>query len=201
MLKDQPAKLERTRPQGASPAVGVNGSLHDSLYCRMPHKDGNPRWIRGRVKLTETQPFARHVALDHRKTILIADDSAMVRTIIRQALERDTEFVVCGEASNGTEAVSKAKELSPDLIILDVMMPGLNGIEVAGILRYAQPKPRIVLVTMHAEDLEKNFASYFHIDAVTSKANGLTELTALVAGLLAEKQLDCATPGDTLTAI
>lgn len=151
--------------------------------------------------MTETQPPARHALSDRRKTILIADDSEMVRSIIRQAIERDTDFVVCAEAGDGTDAVSKAKELSPDLIILDVIMPGLNGIEVAGILRYTQPKPRIVLVTMYAEDLEKNFASYFHIDAVTSKANGLTELTALVAGLLADEQLDSATPGDSLTAV
>ena len=59
--------------------------------------------------MTETQPSARHAALDHRKTILIADDSEMVRTIIRQAIERDTDIVVCAEAVNGTDAVSKAK--------------------------------------------------------------------------------------------
>lgn len=126
---------------------------------------------------------------------------AMMRAIIREAIERDTDFVVCGEAADGTEAVSKAKELSPDLIILDVVMPRLNGIEVAGILRHALPKIRIVMVTMYADDLEKNFASYFHIDAVTSKANGLTELTTLVTGLLADEALDSATPGDALRAI
>ncbi len=124
-----------------------------------------------------------------------------MRTIIRQALERDTNFEVCGEAANGTDAVSKAQELSPDLIILDVIMPGPNGIEVAGILRYALPKLRIVLVTMYAEDLEKNFASFFHIDAVTSKANGLADLTALVTGLLADPEPDSATPGETLRAM
>jgi two-component system, NarL family, nitrate/nitrite response regulator NarL len=70
---------------------------------------------------------------------------AVDRTIIRQALERDTDFEVCAEQADGTEAVSKAKELSPDLIILDVKMPGLNGIEIAGILRRALPRIRIVL--------------------------------------------------------
>ena len=126
----------------------------------------------------------------------------MVRTIIRQAIERDTDFVVCAEASNGTDAVSKAKELSPDLIVLDVVMPGLNGIEVAGILRHALPKIKIVLVTMFAEDIEKSFTSFFHIDAVTSKTNGLSDLTTLVAGLLgADEPLDSATPGDTLTIV
>jgi DNA-binding NarL/FixJ family response regulator len=94
-------------------------------------------------------------------TILIADDSEMVRAKIRQALESATDFEVCGEAANGTQAVSKAKELSPDLIILDVRMPEMNGIEVAGILRYALPRIRIVLVTLYPEDLPRSLAPPF----------------------------------------
>ena len=120
------------------------------------------------------------------KTILIADDSELVRNMIRQALERDTDFAICGEAANGTDAVSKARELSPDLVILDVRMPGLNGIEVAGILRYALPKVRIVLVTMYAQDIERNLTSLFRIDAVLAKAGGLSELTAHVTSLMAD---------------
>jgi DNA-binding NarL/FixJ family response regulator len=134
-----------------------------------------------------------HSALNKAKTILIADDSELVRTKLRQAIERDTEFKVCGEAVDGTDAVSKARELSPDLIILDVRMPGLNGIEVAGILRYALPKIRIVLVTMYAQDIERNLTSLFRIDAVLAKANGLTELTAHVTSLMADPQLGIAT--------
>jgi DNA-binding NarL/FixJ family response regulator len=129
---------------------------------------------------------SRASVLSKPKTILIADDSELVRNMIRQALERDTEFAICGEAENGTDAVSKAKELSPDLIILDVRMPGLNGIEVAGILRYALPKLRIVLVTMYAQDIERNLTSLFRIDAVLAKAGGLTELTTHVTNLMAE---------------
>jgi two-component system, NarL family, invasion response regulator UvrY len=142
-----------------------------------------------------------HSGLKNPKTILIADDSEIIRTIIRQAIERDTEFVVCGEAVDGTQAVSMAKELAPDLIILDVRMPGLNGMEVAGILRYALPKLRIALVTMYAEDLGRNFTSLFRIDAVLAKANGLAELTTHVRNLLADRQLDIAIPGETFTAV
>jgi DNA-binding NarL/FixJ family response regulator len=65
-------------------------------------------------------------------------------------------------------------------------MPGLNGIEVAGILRYALPKVRIVLVTMYAQDIERNLTSLFRIDAVLAKAEGLSELTAHVTSLLAD---------------
>jgi CheY-like chemotaxis protein len=124
----------------------------------------------------QTSVTSAQASSDHRshkpKTILIADDSEMVRAIIRKALECDTDFEVCGEAADGTEAVSKAKELSPDLIILDVRMPELNGIEVAGILRYALPRIRIVLVTMYAEDLPPSFTPLFRIDGVFAKANG-----------------------------
>ncbi|MGA8677606.1 MAG: response regulator transcription factor [Candidatus Acidiferrales bacterium] len=135
--------------------------------------------------------------MDKPKTVLIAEDSAMVRTIIRQALERDTNCEVCGEAADGSQAVSKAKELAPDLIILDVAMPGLNGIEVAGILKRTLPRTRIVWVTMFAEDIEKSFASFFHIEAVTSKANSLVELIALVTSLLADRDLGIAIPSET----
>jgi DNA-binding NarL/FixJ family response regulator len=142
-----------------------------------------------------------HSTLNKPNTILIADDDELVRTIIRRAIERDTDFTVCGEAADGTDAVSKAKELSPDLIILDVRMPGLNGIEVAGILRYALPKLKIVLVTMYAEDIEKNLTSLFRIDAVLTKAGGLTELTAHVTKVMADRQFYVVIPSESLTEI
>jgi DNA-binding NarL/FixJ family response regulator len=136
--------------------------------------------------MTVVAVLPRQPGLPKTKTILIADDNERVRTVIRQALERETSFKVCGEATDGTDAVSKAKELEPDLVILDVRMPGLNGVEVAGILRYALPKIRIVFVTMYAEDITENLTSIFHIDAVLSKASGLTNLVGNVESLLAE---------------
>jgi DNA-binding NarL/FixJ family response regulator len=119
------------------------------------------------------------------RTILIADDSEMVRTKIRQALERGTDFEICGEATDGLEAVAKAKELTPDLILLDVKMPRLTGLEVAGILRHTQPGIRIMMVTMYAEELNKRLTSLFGIDAVFSKSEGVTRLIERVENLLA----------------
>jgi DNA-binding NarL/FixJ family response regulator len=118
------------------------------------------------------------------KTVLIADDNAMVRGAVRQAIEQDIQFTVCVEAADGTEAVSKAKVLSPDLIILDVRMPGLNGVEVAGILRYAQPKIRIILVTMYAGDFPLSLAPVLGVSGVFDKVNGLAEMIALAKSLL-----------------
>jgi DNA-binding NarL/FixJ family response regulator len=119
------------------------------------------------------------------RTILIADDSEMVRAKIRQALERGTDFEICGEANDGVEAVAKAKELTPDLILLDVKMARLNGLEVAGILRQAQPRIRIMMVTMYAEELNKKLTSVFGVDAVFSKSEGVTKLIERVENLLA----------------
>jgi DNA-binding NarL/FixJ family response regulator len=119
------------------------------------------------------------------RTILIADDSEMVRAKIRQALERETDFEICGEAIDGVEAVAKAKELTPDLILLDVKMPRLTGLEVAGILRRTQPRIRIMMVTMYAEELNRKLASVFGIDAVFSKSEGVTKLIERVENLLA----------------
>ena len=126
-----------------------------------------------------------HSGPDKPKTILIADDSETMRKIVRRVLEHETEFKICGEASDGVEAVALAKQLSPDLILLDVRMPRLNGLEVAGILRYTQPKVRIMMVTMYAEELSQNLTSLFGVDAVFSKSEGITKLIERLGHLLA----------------
>ena len=123
--------------------------------------------------------------LNRPRTILIADDSEMVRAKIRQALERETDFEICGEATDGVEAVAKAKELTPDLILLDVKMPRLTGLEVAGILRRTQPRIRIIMVTMYAEEINRKLTSFFGVDAVFSKSEGVTKLIERVEKLLA----------------
>ena len=123
--------------------------------------------------------------LNKPRTILIADDSEMVRAKIRQALERETDFEICGEATDGVEAVAKAKELTPDLILLDVKMARLTGLEVARILRHTQPRIRIMMVTMYAEELNRKLTSFFGVDAVFSKSEGVTKLIERVENLLA----------------
>ena len=123
--------------------------------------------------------------LNRPRTILIADDSEMVRAKIRQALERETDFEICGEATDGVDAVAKAKELTPDLILLDVKMPRLTGLEVAGILRRTQPRIRIIMVTMYAEEINRKLTSFFGVDAVFSKSEGVTKLIERVENLLA----------------
>ena len=69
------------------------------------------------------------------KRILIADDSSLVRHLIAILLQKQAGFEVCGEAGDGLEAVEKAQQLKPDLVILDLAMPRMNGVEAASVLR------------------------------------------------------------------
>jgi two-component system invasion response regulator UvrY len=81
--------------------------------------------------------------------ILIADDSDMIRRGVIRLLSSETDWIVCGEARDGQEALQKARELVPDLILLDIRMPGINGLDVARRLRLELPRARILVITQH----------------------------------------------------
>lgn len=81
--------------------------------------------------------------------ILIADDHEIVRQGIRRVLEIKPEWDICGEASNGQEAVRMAQELSPDIIIMDVTMPGMSGFEAADEISRLPLGSRVLFFTMH----------------------------------------------------
>ena len=82
-------------------------------------------------------------------TILLAEDHVVVRESIRQALEREPNFKVIGEASNGEEAVKLAKQLKPDVILMDISMPKLNGIEATKQIKASQPSAVILILTAY----------------------------------------------------
>lgn len=77
---------------------------------------------------------------DCSKAVLIVDDNAMVRAALRVFLEGSTRLRVCGEAADGTEAILKAKELRPGLILMDLSMPNMNGAEPRGLSERPCPK-------------------------------------------------------------
>ncbi len=82
-------------------------------------------------------------------TILLAEDHVVVRESIRQSLERKTNFKVVGEANDGEEAVKMALELQPDVIIMDISMPKLNGIEATRKIKANQPSVAILALTAY----------------------------------------------------
>ncbi len=81
--------------------------------------------------------------------VLIVDDHAFIRRGVQSILQAFPEWELCGEASNGTDAVRLADELQPDVILMDVTMPGMNGIEATRIIRRAHAHMKIVLLTLH----------------------------------------------------
>ena len=81
--------------------------------------------------------------------ILVADDCDIVRRGIIDILSEEAEWHVCGEATNGSEALQKALELEPDLVLLDVSMPDISGLEITRRLRREVPKAKILVVSQH----------------------------------------------------
>jgi len=84
--------------------------------------------------------------------ILLAEDHAVVRESIREALSREPEFKVVGEASDGDEAVKLARDLKPDVILMDVAMPRLNGIEATRQIKAFQPAVSILVLTAYDDE-------------------------------------------------
>jgi len=125
--------------------------------------------------------------------ILIADDSATARKAIRAYLNQ-RNFEVCGEAIDGVDALEKATELEPALILLDLRMPRMNGLEAASVLRGRMPNVRIVLLTLYDEFLSyKSLMSAIGIDEIISKPDGFSGLAECVRGLLGSAPVP---PGD-----
>jgi DNA-binding NarL/FixJ family response regulator len=125
-------------------------------------------------------PFAKR---DSRRRILVSDDGDSVRDIIGIFLEH-AGFEVCGEAADGVEAIEQAKKLKPDLIVLDLVMPRMNGAEAASILSQTMPDVPIVLLTLYQNMLGSALIAAVGVKAVLDKTEGLDKLVACVRSLL-----------------
>jgi len=87
--------------------------------------------------------------MDKKIKIVLVDDHELVRNGIKAMLENDDDLVVTGEAGNGLEALEVAKEMKPDLMILDIRMPVMTGLEAASKLKTYSPKTKAVILSMH----------------------------------------------------
>jgi two-component system NarL family response regulator len=101
--------------------------------------------------------------------IAIVDDSRIIRKTLRIGIETNTDWEICGEAENGEAAVALVKATKPDLVVLDLSMPGLNGIEAASQVRAIAPATGMVLFTNHASPELTTLAKSAGISAVISK--------------------------------
>lgn len=108
-------------------------------------------------------------------SILIADDHYIVRHGLRSLLEAEQDFVIVGEAADGLETIELAERLKPDVLVVDLMMPGLNALEVTREVRQSVAQARIVVLSMYAteayvvEALRVGAAGYVLKDATASE--------------------------------
>jgi DNA-binding NarL/FixJ family response regulator len=117
------------------------------------------------------------------KTVLVVDDNPGIRQEVCRAFLSDG-FAVCGEADNGQEAISICKQLKPDLIILDLSMPVMNGLQAAPELRKIAPKTPIILLTMYGNELQQHQVAAIGVDCVLSKAGALSDVISKAHALL-----------------
>jgi len=97
--------------------------------------------------------------------VLIADDHALFRQGIRRLIDATGDIEVVGEAANGDDTIALVEDLAPDVVLLDVMMPGMSGIDAARVIKTASPRTRVVILTVHTNE-------EFLFDAIKAGAMG-----------------------------
>ena len=118
------------------------------------------------------------------KCILIVDDNAVIRRSLRGILESVDVSQVCAEAVDGFDGIEKANELHPDLIILDLSMPRLNGLETARVLSKTMPQVPLLMFSAHVDHFVEKEAVRAGVTAVLSKASDVKTLVNQTRALL-----------------
>jgi DNA-binding NarL/FixJ family response regulator len=121
------------------------------------------------------------------KRVLIVDDNVYVRDLLHTFLKDAPEIEICGEAINGAEAIEKAKQLKADVVLLDLAMPNMNGVEAASILKKTIPGVSVIMFTMYSEDIPKSAISSMGVDVVLSKTDGVAHLVESINTIFAAR--------------
>src|SRR6266404_1290886 len=187
-----PGMRERLHQLGGSLSVdfGTNGTR---VAATLPIKKAGEEFEDGESR--SSLSFALRSAQDARQRILIADDHELMRRGLRGLIESLDEWAVCGEAVEGREVVRKSAELEPDLVIMDVNLPGLSGIEAAMQIRQEREAAKILFFTVHDSDevireiidagahgyVAKSRASQDLVEAVRKVLSGKTFFPGAVA--------------------
>jgi len=111
-----------------------------------------------------------------RKRILVVDDNAPIRGLVREFIQSRPGFEICGEATDGVEGIQKGRELKPDLIVLDFLMPRINGLQAALILHEIVPNTPIILFTFYKEAIPRDLAQAAGVASILSKTDQLAML-------------------------
>jgi len=126
--------------------------------------------------------------------ILIVDDNPIIRRMLRVFIEHDTQSNICGEAENGQIAVEQVKRSPPDVVILDLQMPVMNGLEAARHISSIAPKTTMAMLTLYAQEEVTQQARAAGVQRVFSKADTLSSLTSWLKTL--DSPAPAAVPGD-----
>lgn len=103
--------------------------------------------------------------------ILVVDDTQAIRRSLRLHIEKETDWEICGEAENGRDAIERVKELEPDLVLLDLSMPVMNGLDAARRIKAIAPRTHIVMFTLHTYPQLVDEARKVGIANVVSKSD------------------------------
>jgi DNA-binding NarL/FixJ family response regulator len=118
------------------------------------------------------------------KSVLIVDDTEAIRRGLRELFASEVDFEVCGEAENGRDAIEKAQELHPDLIVLDLSMPVMNGIDAARVLRKLMPALKVIIFSEYSDVFSEEEAHSAGVSALVSKSEHVSVLVAKARALL-----------------
>ncbi len=108
--------------------------------------------------------------------VLVADDHTIVRQGFRKLLEEQDDIEVVGEAGNGLEVIKQVKALHPDVVLMDIQMPELNGLEAVSLIKEAVPETQVVLLSMHEKDAYVHQALVSGALGYVLKASPVTEI-------------------------
>ena len=103
-----------------------------------------------------------------------------------QQFRREGDFDICGEAENGRDAIEKAKQLRPDLIVLDLSMPVMNGLDAAHVLKRLMPKVPLIMYSAFGDGYVEQQASLLGVSAVVSKSEPATTVVGAARSLLTQ---------------
>ena len=132
-------------------------------------------------------------------TILIVDDNPQLRSFIRRISAQEPDLYVVGEAGDGAEAIRLTHELRPDIVLLDLIMPQVDGLEALRRIKAEQPETKVIIVTVHTEDAYRRAAEASGADAFLLKKTLMTVLLPTIRCMrsrMSPPHAPCRGPGD-----